>query len=147
MKIILLKDVPGIGRKNDIKEISDGYARNYLLPKKLAEQATEKTVKDAIKAQKIQAEKTAKEAAILKEITTRLGALEIKLPIKVNSEGVIFGSVNTHAITDKLKESGFDIKKEQIKLMSPIKTIGKHAVTILLKQGIEVKINVDIIKE
>lgn len=132
MKIILLKDIKGVGKKFDIKEVSSGYARNFLLPNKLANVADneslkrleekKKTEEKQIEANKIENER------IIKEINSK----EIKIETKVGDEGQLFESINEQKISDKLKELGYNIEKSQIKIGSPIKHTGEFLVKITL---------------
>ncbi len=147
MKVILTKDVKALGKVGEIKEVSDGYAKNYLLKNGLAKLATNANVAEN-KAQKNAADfhyaEQKKEAQNLAE---KLRGKVIRQSIKCGENGKIFGSITAQNISDGLKQIGFDIEKKKIDLSSPIKTIGIHEVEIKLFQGVSTKIKVDILAE
>ena len=140
MKVILLQDVEGLGKKYEVKEVKDGYARNLLLPEKKAKAAT----KQALKWLEDQREVIEKEAEddLKKEqsVASELDGTEVNIVVKVGDEGQLFESINTQKISEKLKEMGFEIKKSQIKLEDPIKELGEFAISITLKHNLEVEI-------
>lgn len=125
MKVILLQDVKGQGKKGEMVNVSDGYARNYLLPRKLAEEATTDALNakknaDAAKARKVENEKA--QATALKD---RLAECPVKIFAKAGTGGRLFGSVTTKEISDALKEQhGVDIPKAKLTLEDAIKTFG-----------------------
>lgn len=147
MKIILTKDVKALGKSGEIKEVSDGYAKNYLLKNGLAKLATNANVAEN-KAQKDAADfhyaEQKKEAQNLAE---KLKGKVVRLAIKCGENGKIFGSIIAQNISEALEKIGFDIEKKKIDLSSPIKTIGIHEVEIKLFQGVSTKIKVDIVGE
>ena len=135
MKVIFVKDVRNVGRANEIKEVSDGYAKNFLLPKGLAKVATEGAV-NAIKTKKEEESKVIEElkkTALRIKDETRTNPLVLK--IKTGSHGEIFGGIHEKDIEDALFSRGFiNLKLE--KLERPIKQIGRHEVAIKLGKGI-----------
>lgn len=149
VQVILLKDVRDFGRKGEVKNASDGYARNFLIPRGLAKIATERA---AAELEKEKAGKAAKEAAEIeknKKIAGEIGKLEIKFqaksagPLRLGNEAsakTIFGSIGAQKIVEALGEKGFSIGKDQIDLKSPLKTIGEHFIKISLGGGIEAKV-------
>ncbi len=147
MKIILTKDVKALGKSGEIKEVSDGYAKNYLLKNGLAKLATNANVAEN-KAQKDAADfhytEQKKEAENLAE---KLKGKVVRLAIKCGENGKIFGSITAQNISEALEKIGFDIEKKKIDLSSPIKTIGIHEVEIKLFQGVSTKIKVDVVGE
>lgn len=130
MKVLLLKDVPKIGRKNDIKEVSDGYARNFLFPKKLAEPATKDT---AVRVAKIKTEteqmKKVNEDLLLKNLKS-LAETPIVIQGKANEKGHLFAAIHKEEILLKLKEYGLSIPEACIELNKPIKEMGSHAISL-----------------
>jgi len=141
MKVILLSDVKGLGKAGDIKEVKDGYARNFLLPRKLAVLATPEAVKE-FEAKK--AEEEARIKAEIEEINKIKEALESKkLVIKhrLGANGQLIGAVTNKEIAEKLKEAGFDIEKKQIEHTS-IKAPGEYTVDIKFHHGIHAKLPV-----
>ena len=147
MKIILTKDVKALGKSGEIKEVSDGYAKNYLLKNGLAKLATNANVAEN-KAQKNAADfhyaEQKKEAQNLAE---KLKGKVVRLAIKCGENGKIFGSITAQNISEALEKIGFVIEKKKIDLSSPIKTIGIHEVEIKLFQGFSTKIKVNVVGE
>ena len=145
MKVILLSDVKGSGKKGDTINVSDGYARNMLFPKGLAIEATPnniKTLERKKEQERLRIEEEKKEAGLLKE---KLEKLEVKLTVKAGENGKIFGSVTSKDIADSLKsQEGIEIDKKKIELKSPIKETGKTEVTVKLYTEINAKLKVNI---
>ncbi len=147
MKIILLQDIENLGKKYDLKNVKDGYARNFLFPKKLAKLADESTLKWL----KIQKEKKSeKEEVELKEVqklASKFDGLEITIPVKIGKENQLFESINQQKISEKLKDLGFKIKKTQIDLKDPIKELGEFPLKIKFEHNLETEIKIIIIEE
>ena len=137
MKVILLQDVKGKGKKGQMLEISDGYARNFLLPKKLAIEATADAVNTMRMNDKAAAEKAAKERAEALEVSRRLREMTVTVTAKGGGAGKLFGSITSQEIADALKEkSGIAIDKRKIVLSDPIKNVGTY--TVQCKLGYEI---------
>ena len=147
MKVILLKDVEGLGKKGDIKEATDGHARNFLIPRKLAIIATDKAIKDLSKQKELEAQKAEQELQHIEEIVSQIDGLEIDVPTKVDETGKLYGSINDQKISQIFKDRGFSIKKNQIKILQPIKEIGEHPITITFDHGLEAEIKLIIVDE
>ena len=147
MKIILLKDVEKLGKKGEVKNVADGYARNFLIPNKLAALATKSELAKLEKQKEIETEKAEEELKLYQKIASQIDGLEIEILVKVSEEDKLFGAVTTSQIAEKLKEKNFEIKKEQIKLEEPIKEIGEYEVTVEFPHNLETKIKVIIIEE
>ena len=131
MKVILLTDVRGLGRKYDIKNVADGYAANFLLPKKLAEGATREAV-EALQGKKseIEAEKKSRNEELLK-ILNELEGKTLTLKSKANDEGNLFAGIHEGAISDAIKkEFKLEIPKGLITLSQPIKKTGEYEITV-----------------
>ena len=144
MKVILLEDTKGLGKKFDIKEVKDGYVRNFLLPKKLVQIAT-KTTLAQLKIQKESEEKAiAKLLGELEKIVDALKKEVLIFQLKVGDKGEVFGSVSVDKIIESLKAKGFEIKKEQIDLETPIKSLGEHVINIRLDREVKGTIKVKI---
>ncbi len=137
MKVILLKAVKGLGEAGDSKNVADGYARNLLFPQKLAEPATA----DNIAKWEAEKEKSVKLAehdlALTEKIASQLEGMALEIQGKVNEEGRFYAAITPAAIIKKLKDKGFEIKKEQIVLPEPIKEAGEYQVLIHLSHGLE----------
>lgn len=147
MRVVLLKDVDGLGKKYEIKEVKNGYARNFLFPKGLAKLAT----KQALKWTEIQKEiETKKEEEGLKQVQELASAIdgqELAIAVKIGEQGEIFESISVQKIYDKLKESGFAVKKNQIVLLEPIKELGEFPIKIKFNHNLEVEIKVIVVEE
>ena len=133
MKVILLEDVKALGKKGEIVNVNDGYARNFILPKKLGLEATGKNLND-LKLQKANEEKIAKEQLeAAKALAEKIEAGKVTLQIKVGEGGRTFGSVSSKEIVHAVKEQmGYDIDKKKIQLKDAIKTLGTHIVQVKL---------------
>lgn len=137
MKVILLQDVKGKGNKGQMLEISDGYARNFLLPRKLAVEATADAVNTKKMNDKAAAEKAAKERAEALEISRQLREMTLVVTAKGGGAGRLFGSVTNQEIADALKEkSGISLDKRKIVINDPIKSVGTY--TVQCKLGYEI---------
>lgn len=137
MKVILLQDVKGKGKKGQMLEISDGYARNYLLPRKLAVEATADAVNTKKMNDKAAAEKAAKERAEALEISHKLREMTLVVTAKGGGAGRLFGSVTNQEIADALKaKSGIVLDKRKIVIADPIKSVGTY--TVQCKLGYEI---------
>ena len=137
MKVILLQDVKGKGKKGQMLEVSDGYARNFMLPKKLAIEATPDAINTMRMNDKAAAEKAAKERAEALEISKKLRELTVTVTAKGGGAGKLFGSVTSQEIADALKaKSGITLDKRKIVLSDPIKNVGTY--TVQCKLGYEI---------
>jgi large subunit ribosomal protein L9 len=142
MKVILLEDVEGLGKKYEIKEVKNGHARNFLLPQKLVRAATRPALK-WLADQKEVIEKAAEEDLKKSQgVASELDGLELNIAVKVGDEGQLFESINSQKIAEKLKEMGLEVKKSQIKLENPIKELGEFPVSISLEHNLEAEIKV-----
>ena len=142
MKVILLQDIEDLGKKYEIKEVKNGYARNFLLPKKLARAATKEALK-WLESQKEVIEKEMEEdLKKAQALASQLDGLEINISVKVGDEGQLFESINAQKIVDKLKDMGFEFKKSQIKLENPIKELGETPLSISLDHNLEAEVKV-----
>lgn len=143
MKVILLQDVKALGKKGQTVEVSDGYARNFILPKKLGIEANAKNIND-LKLQKAHEERVAKEQLEeAKELAAKIEGLEVELSIKSGKDGRTFGSVSTKEIAQAFKEQhGIEIDKKKISLDEPIRTVGTSIVSIKLHREVTAKLNV-----
>lgn len=142
MKVILLKDVKGLGLKGQTKDVAEGYARNLLLPGKMVEIATSANIQK-LAMEKVKQEKEANSDLLETEkLADKLNGLGIEINGKANEEGVLYASITQSKISGKLKELGLVVKKEQIFLPEHIKTVGEHNVKINLDHGLEAEITV-----
>jgi len=143
----LLNDVEKIGKKFDVKEIKNGYARNFLIPKGLAKPATKEAL-EWLKVQKEIMEKKAEESLKgFQQTVSAIDGQEVIVSVKVGDEGQLFESVTAQKISERLKEMGFDIKKSQLELESPIKEVGEFPVKVKFEHNLEAEIRVIIAEE
>ena len=137
MKVILLQDVKGKGKKGQMIEVSDGYARNYMLPRKIAVEATADAVNTMRMNDKAAAEKAAKERAEALEVSKKLRDMTLVVTAKGGGAGRLFGSVTNQEIADALaKNTGIKLDKRKIVISDPIKNIGTY--TVQCKLGYEI---------
>ena len=147
MKVILLEDVKALGKKGQIVNVNDGYARNFILPKKLGLEANNKNLND-LKLKKAKDEKIAQEQLEeAQELGKKIEAGKVELAIKVGEGGRTFGSVSTKEIAAAVKEQmGYDIDKKKIQLKEAIKTLGTHNVPVKLHTKVTAELKV-VVKE
>ena len=148
MKVILKADIKGVGKKDEIINASDGYARNFLFPKNLAVEANKENMsklKAKQDAKKYQKEQEKEEA---KNISDKLGRIMLKIKVKAGENGKIFGGISSKEIAEGL-EKNYNIKidKKKVDLKEPIKTLGTRTVEIKLYEGIIGKLKIDVISE
>lgn len=142
MKVILLQDIENLGKKYEIKEVSDGHARNLLLPQKLARAATKQALK-WLDGQKETIDKEAEEdLKKTQELASKIDGLEVAINVKIGDEGQLFESINSQKISEKLKEMGYEVKKSHILLENPIKETGEFPVKVNLEHNLECEIKV-----
>ena len=145
MKVILLQDVKGKGKKGQLIEASDGYARNFLLPKKLAIEATADALNTKKMNDKATAERIAKEKAEALELSGKLREMTLTVKAKGGGSGKLFGSVTNQEIADALKAStGVTLDKRKIVIADPIKNVGTYTVTCKLGYEITAPLTVKI---
>ncbi|MDD3252873.1 MAG: 50S ribosomal protein L9 [Lachnospiraceae bacterium] len=145
MEIVLLEDVKALGKKGQIVKVNDGYARNFILPKKLGVEATSKNLND-LKLQKANADKLAAEQlAEAKALAERIGAMSVTLKMKAGEGGKAFGSVSSKEIAAAAAEQvGLEIDKKKMVLPEPIRTFGTHEVPIKLHKEVTAKLAVKV---
>ncbi len=144
MKIILLQDVKGQGKKNDLLEVNDGYARNFLIKKGLAIEATATRINELNQRKNADAYHKEEELKAMRALSKEIDGKTFTLKIKVGQTGKVFGSVTAADISEGLKEAGYEIDKKKIILDSPIKMVGVYSVALKLAEGISAKINVEV---
>ena len=146
MKVILLKDVKSQGRKDDIINVSDGYANNYLIKNNLAVAYTETSKKILDKQIQIRNDEEAKIVANLTEIKNKLNDKIIEFKVKTGKDDRVFGTVSSKQISDKINELGYDIDKKCILIDTPLSSLGTYKVKIKLHKIVEFNINIKLIK-
>jgi len=146
MKVILQKDIPNLGDAGDIKDVAEGYARNYLLPRNLvivADESSKRTADHQKKLVKVKKDKRKKES---EKVLEKLSGVSVSVAAQVGEEGKLFGSVTSMDIAKKLREQGFQIDKRKIHLESPLKLEGEYEVSIKLDEGLTGKIKVVVVR-
>ena len=144
MKILLSKDVEKLGKMGDIVNVKDGYARNYLIPKRKAIQATEQNILNIQVAAEKKKEEEAKKRADLNALAERLNKLTIKFTLKAGEDDKLFGSVTSQMIVDAVNSKGYELNKKEIELNEPIKNVGNHFVNVKLGQEEESRIKIKV---
>ncbi len=147
MKVVLLKDVKGTGKKGEIKEVSDGYAKNFLLKTGAAKLADNSAMNENKNNQSAQAFHKAIEIAEARELAKKLEGKTVVLSIKCGENGKTFGSVSNKEVAEGLEKQGFKIDKKKIEIKEPIKALGSYQVVVRIYPEITAKINVNIVGE
>jgi len=147
MKIILLQDIPKLGKKFEVRDVADGYAQNRLIPEGLVKPATKEAL-EWLEMQKELVLKAAEESLeVSQQLASQLDDMEVQLFMKVGDEGQLFEAVNAQKIADRLKEMGYDVKKSQVKLQEPIKELGEFGVKISFEHNLEAEIQIIIAEQ
>jgi len=147
MEVILRQHVDNLGERGQIVKVADGYARNYLLPRKLALPATEGNRRHVERERKIMETREAEEKGQAEAIATRLAAVDITIARRVGETDQLYGSVTASDIADYLKTHGFEVDRRRIVLPDPIKTIGEHNIPLKLHRQVTVPLKVKVVKE
>lgn len=146
MKVILLKPVEQLGRVGDIKEVALGYARNYLIPRGLADAATADLIAQISAQRERQRRQAEEELASAEAIAAKLDGQEITVVAKVTGAGTLYAAVGPQKIAAALQAKGFAVAKEQIR-SQPMKAVGEHEVVVSLPHGLESKVTVTVVAE
>ncbi len=147
MRVILLKSIENLGEKGDVKEVANGYARNFLLPNNLVKPATKKALEELKKQKELVAQKAEQELKGIELFVSQVDGQEIEIPMKLKEDGKIYGSITPFKISQALKKKGFDIKKAQVILKEPVKKLGEYPVTINFDHGLEAEAKVIVSEE
>ena len=147
MEVILREHVDNLGKRGEIVKVADGYARNYLLPRKLALKATDGNRKHVERERKIVEAREAAEKVQAEAIAARLAMIDITITRRVGETDQLYGSVTGADIADYLKTKGFEIDRRKLILPEPIKAIGEHTVPLKLHRDVTVPLKVRVVKE
>lgn len=147
MLVILRENVVNLGRVGDVVNVSDGYARNFLLPRSLVAMADEKNVQAVEHQKRMLEKKRLAQRASAEELAKKLGDFSCTLKRKVGENDKLFGSVSTHDIAEALKAAGYPVERREIELEAPIKTLGVHPVTVKLDPEVSATVKVWVVKE
>lgn len=145
MRVVLRGNVEGFGRRGDIVEVSDGYGRNYLIPKGLAMRATEGSEREAETMRRVELAREAKTIEAAQEIAAKVGALPLTIAARTADEGRLFGSVGVSEILEACAAAGIELERSSVKLDEPIKEIGDHSVTVSLHPEVQVALSVSVV--
>lgn len=148
MKVVLQKDIKGLGKKDQAVEVADGYARNYLIPRGLALEASSGALKQAEDARQAKKRKEEREEAQAREVARRLKETGITIRVRAGEQGRLYGSVTSKDVADALKSVvKLDVDRRKIELEDPIRTVGEHHVDIKLYPGITASVKVVVVPE
>ena len=148
MKVVLLQDVKAQGKKNDIVEVSEGYARNFLFPKKLAIPADAKAINDIKNKKSSEAHKIEVERAKAKELADKLNETTVKISAEAGKDGKFYGAITSKDIAEALKaQFGYEVDKRKVVLDTPIKAFGSYKIDVKLYQDISGKITVSVVEK
>jgi len=148
MKVILMKDIPKVGKKNEIKNVANGFGRNFLIANKLAQPATESTIKQLESERELLAQQAEAELKLEENLVTQLDGQEIEIKAKADEGGKLYGSITAAKLVKILKDKEFTVAKNNIKLVEPIKETGEYDdIIIEMSHGLEAKIKIIVIPE
>lgn len=147
MKVLLQEHIEGVGHLGDVLEVSDGFARNFLLPRKKAIEASERNVKEFEHHRRIVAEKARKEKVELETHAKSISAVSLTFTMQAGKDGKLFGSVTSKDIEEGLAEKGFTIDRKKIQLSQPIKALGTVAVAIRLHRDVTATVSVEVARK
>ncbi len=147
MKVLLQADVESLGHAGDIVNVSDGYARNFLIPKKLAVIADEKNMRVFEHLKRQTEEKIRKIKKQAETLAEKISSLTLTLTVKAGEEGKLFGSITSINIAEELKKQGLNIDRKKIMLDQPLKTLGEYEVKIKLEGNVTASLKVVLVKE
>jgi len=147
MKVLLCEDIKKLGWLGDVVEVNEGYARNYLLPQRLAKVATEGNIRSIAQEKAKRAEQRMKERRRLEKAVEAVNGAEAVLAAKANEQGVLFGSVTDAMIAANLRSQGFEVADEIVKLPEHIKSTGTHEVTLRFADDLTAKVRVVVVAE
>lgn len=145
MKVVLLKKVPGLGNSDEIKDVAEGYARNFLFPKHLAVQASDKAVAEIDARHRRLAKEVEQDLKNAQHLAERVDGAEVELKEKANEAGVLYAAVTVAKIAAQLRMMGFAVSPEHIVLKKPLKEVGTASVKLRFGHGLEAEISVHIV--
>lgn len=147
MKVILKEDLKNLGVAGSVVNVADGFARNFLIPKNLAVEASTKNIKALEQARKKIEDEARKAKDRAQELLNKLSSLTIQIQAKAGDEGKLFGSITNADISEALKREGYDIDRKKIVLEGPIKRLGTYTVQVKVYQDIVATVNINVIAE
>lgn len=147
MKVILQETVEGLGHVGDLLDVSDGFARNYLLPRRKALEASSRNVKALEHAKRVTTEKARKEKLQIEALAKKISALSLTVTAQVGKDDKMFGSVTVKDIVERLAEHGFEVDRRKVQLGQPIKELGTFTVPVKLHRDVTASVSVTVVKK
>lgn len=147
MKVILQETVEGLGHVGDLLDVSDGFARNYLLPRRKALEASSRNVKALEHAKRVTAEKARKEKLQVEAFAKQISAVSLTVMAQVGKDDKMFGSVTVKDIVEGLAEHGFEVDRRKVQLAQPIKELGTFTVPVKLHRDVTASLSVNVVKK
>jgi large subunit ribosomal protein L9 len=147
MEVILREHVEHLGRRGDVVKVAEGYARNYLLPRKLALAVTENNKRQIDREKKLAEARDMEEKAAAEAIASRLTQLDIEIARRVGEHDTLYGSVTSQDIAQALKDKGFDIDKRKIALVDPLKALGESMVPVKIHRDVTAQLRVKVVPQ
>lgn len=145
MRVILLKDVPALGRTGAIKDVKEGYARNFLIPRGLAAEATEGNMRSLERQRRAHAERTERERTDVERLAAELAQAVVEIRAKGGEGGRLFGSITAQHVADALARRGVQVNKRQIELEEPIRSAGFYKVPVRVGAGVVAHVDVNVV--
>lgn len=146
MKVILQETLEGVGHLGDVLDVSDGFARNYLLPRKKATEANSRNIKEFEHAKRVMAEKAKKERLEIEAYAQKLSSVSLTIQAQVGKDDKMFGSVTSKDIAEGLAEQGFTVDRRKVQLPQPIKELGTFTVPVKLPRDVTAAVTVRVVK-
>jgi len=148
MKVVLTRDVEGLGRRMEVREVADGYARNYLFPRRLAIPATRGAQEDVLRALKERERQEQRAREQQEALAARIAALTVTIPARAGADGRLYGSVTAQRVAEALKEQhDISIDRRKIRLRETIKDLGSYQAQVSLGQGVGATLRVEVVQE
>ena len=146
MKVILLKDIPGTGKKDQVVEVSDGFGRNYLIPRKMAAEATADTINSVERAKQAEKHRADVKRSEAETLSHTLKGKVVIVKVRAGEGGRLYGSITSQEIADALKaQHGVELDKRKIELTEPVRTVGQTTVTLKLSAGVSTRMLLNIV--
>ena len=147
MEVILREHVDNLGRRGDVVKVTPGYARNYLLPRKLALAVTENNKRQIEREKKLAEARDMEEKAAAEAVASRITAIDVQIARRVGENDTLYGSVTSQDIAQSLKDKGFDIDKRKIVLSEPLKALGETTVPVKIHRDVTAQVRVKVVAE
>ncbi|HEX2056657.1 MAG TPA: 50S ribosomal protein L9 [Nitrospiraceae bacterium] len=147
MKVILQETLEGVGNLGDLLDVSPGFARNYLLPRKKAVEANSRNIKEVEHAKRVTAEKAKKERLEIEAMAKKISTVSLTIPVQAGKDDKLFGSVTAKDIAEGLAEKGYTVDRRKIQLAQPIKELGTFAIAIKLPRDVSASVSVHVVKK